>query len=81
MLSSHLHAVEAMMNVRLPAASDQRLLTDLLSQAGADQRRWLVRHSVWVLGQLGCLLVAVGHRLQGLVLRTDATVLDYGAGR
>ena len=81
MLSSHLHAAKTIMNVRLQGAPDQRELRDLLSQAGAAQRPWLVPRSVWVPGQLGCLLVAVGHRLQGLALRTDETALDYGAGR
>jgi hypothetical protein len=69
------------MNVRLQAASDQRELRDLLFRAGVDQRPWLVRDSLWILGQLGCLLVAMGHWLQGLALPVDATVLDYGAGR
>ena len=81
MLPSQLNAVEAIMNVRLQAASDQREFRDLLSRAGFDQRSWLVQHGLWVLDQLGCLLVAVGHWMQGLAPRADATALDYNAGR
>jgi len=36
----------------------------LLREAGIDSRGWLSRRGSWVLCQLGCLLVALGRRLQ-----------------
>jgi hypothetical protein len=68
MLSSQLHAVEAIRNLRLQAASDARELANLRIQATVSERIWLAQRVCSILVPVGHLLIVTGRWLQDLGL-------------
>lgn len=64
MLQSDYHLASILMDMKVEEILLEGETHRLLHQVGVSRRGWLSRQGCWLLGRLGCGLVALGQRLQ-----------------